>query len=368
MQLLTPKVATMAIGLIAATPLWAAGPPAPSILSNPLAITLLILMVLLLIIIGVLANILIGAAALKLKKHKVGGHLNSIILLGLAIFMSQENLWAQEVVAATTPKMIGGMNASTFYLIATVLFLELFIIIALLLNIRFLIRAENSKYATTPAVELMNVKKEKQPTWWDRINLFKPVDEEKDLDLGHDYDGIRELDNRLPPWWLYGFYLTIIFAAIYLYRFHVSHTAPSSKEEFEMAVAEGEADVKAYLKLKGESVDENTVTWLSNNEDLAAGKKIFLTPGKCVTCHAEDGGGNAVGPNLTDDYWIYSGDIKTIFKTVKYGAKNGMKSWKDELSAKEIAQVASYVKSLHGSQPKNPKEPQGNLYVEDAKK
>ena len=237
------------------------------------------------------------------------------------------------------------------------------------MNIRFLIRAEKSKFVQATATgEAVKEKKAKQLSWWDRINLFKPIDEEKDLDLGHDYDGIRELDNRLPPWWLYGFYITIIFAAIYLYRFHVSHTAPSSKEEFEMAIAKGEADVKAYLKLKGESVDENTVTVLTSAEDIAAGQKIFLTPGKCVTCHGEEGGGNAIGPNLVDNYWIYSGDIKTIFKTVKYGAKNGMKSWKDELSAKEMAQVSSYVKSLKGTKPNNPKEPQGNLYVEDATK
>lgn len=366
MQLLTPKIATMVIAILAITPVWAAGPPGPSILTNPLAITLLVLMALLLVIIGVLANILIGAAELKLKKSKAGT--NALLLLAGTTFLSQGNLWAQEVVSEAAPKMIGGMNASTFYLIASVLFLELFIIIALLINIRYLIRAEKSKFATASTTELVQEKKTKQLSWWDRINLFKPIDEEKDLDLGHDYDGIRELDNRLPPWWLYGFYITIIFAAIYLYRYHVSHTAPSSKEEFEMAVAKGEADVKAYLKLKGESVDENTVTLLTSADDLAAGQKIYLTPGKCVTCHAEDGGGNAVGPNLADDYWIYSGDIKTIFKTVKYGAKNGMKSWKDELSAKEMAQVSSYIKSLKGTKPKNPKEPQGNLYVEDAAK
>lgn len=368
MQPLTLKIVTMSAVLLAATPLWAAGPPAPSLLTNPLAMTLLVLMGLLLIIIGVLANILIGAAELKLKKNKASSSTYTILLLVAATFVSQGNLWAQEATAEVAPKMIGGMNASTFYLIATVLFLELFIIIALLINIRFLIRAEKSKLPVEAVSESPVKIKAKQLSWWDRINLFKPIDEEKDLDLGHDYDGIRELDNRLPPWWLYGFYITIIFSIIYLYRFHVSHAAPSSKEEYEMAVARGEAEVKAYLKLKGESVDENSVTLLTSTEDLAAGQKIFLTPGKCVTCHAEDGGGNAVGPNLTDDYWIYSGDIKTIFTTVKYGAKNGMKSWKDELSAKEIAQVSSYVKSLHGTKPKNPKEPQGNLYVEDAKK
>lgn len=91
-----------------------------------------------------------------------------------------------------------------------------------------------------------------------------------------------------------------------------------------------------------------------------------MDPAKCPACHGTDGGGNAVGPNLTDDYWIYGGSIKTIFKTIKYGANNGMKSWKDELSAKQMAQVASYIKSLRGTKPANPKAPQGELYKEEA--
>ena len=369
MRILSYVVSALLLSVLTTSPVWAAGPPAPSILSNPLALTLLVLMGLLLIIIGILANILIGAADLKLQKNKFTGKIPAALLLLSVTLLNQTTLLAQNAAAAVTeaaPKMIGGMNTSTFYLIASVLLLELFIIIALLINIRYLIRTEKASMSAKVEVAFTKEVNANQLTLWDRINLFKPISEEKDLDLGHDYDGIRELDNRLPPWWLYGFYITIIFAGIYLYRFHVSHSAPSSKEEYEMAVAKGEADVKAYLELKGETVDENTVNLLTAANDLAAGQKIFLTPGKCVTCHGEEGGGNAVGPNLTDDYWIYSGDIKTIFKTIKYGAKNGMKSWKDELSAKEMAQVASYVKSLHGTKPKNPKAPQGNLYTEGA--
>ncbi|HRG93097.1 MAG TPA: cbb3-type cytochrome c oxidase N-terminal domain-containing protein, partial [Chitinophagaceae bacterium] len=183
--------------------------------------------------------------------------------------------------------------------------------------------------------------------------------------LGHDYDGIRELNNRLPPWWLYGFYLCIIFAVVYLWRFHVSHTGPSSKEEFETSIAKADLRVKEYLKKKGDAVDENTVKMLTAAEDIAAGKAIFTDPSKCPACHGADGGGNAVGPNLTDDYWIYGGNIKDIFKTIKYGTNKGMRSWKDDLSAKQMAQVSSYVKSLKGTKPANPKDPQGDLYKEE---
>ncbi len=356
--------------IMAAQPVWAAGPPEPSIFSNPLALTLIILMALLLIIIGILANILIGAADVKLKKRKKEKSSTSVAVASLLIVMllSGPALLAQDAAATTdaaktAAKTIGGMSASTFYIMATVLFLELFIIIALLINIKFLLKTEKEKLETS--VGPAEVKANKL-SWWDRFNKLRPVSEEADLDLGHDYDGIRELNNRLPPWWLYGFYLCIVFAAIYLWRFHVSHTGPSSKQEYERSVAKAEAKIQEYLKQKGEAVDENTVTLLTSAEDIQAGKAIFTDPTKCPACHGADGGGNTVGPNLTDEYWIYGGNIKNIFKTIKYGANNGMKSWKDELSAKQMAQVASYIKSLKGTKPANPRAPQGELYKEEA--
>jgi cytochrome c oxidase cbb3-type subunit 3 len=188
------------------------------------------------------------------------------------------------------------------------------------------------------------------------------MEQEADLDLGHDYDGIRELNNRLPPWWLYGFYITIVIAGIYLWRFHVSHTGMSSKEEYEASVLTADHDIKEYLAKKGESVDENTVTILSASEDIAAGKSIFIK--SCVACHKESGAGD-VGPNLTDDYWLHGGDIKSVFKTIRYGI-NAMPQWQNSYSNKQIAQLASYVKSLKGSNPANPKAPQGELYKEEA--
>jgi cytochrome c oxidase cbb3-type subunit 3 len=198
-------------------------------------------------------------------------------------------------------------------------------------------------------------------SWWIRFNKFKPLEQEGDLDLGHDYDGIRELNNRLPPWWIYGFYLTIVFAAIYLWRYHVAHSAPLSKEEYEIAVQRADENVKKYLKQRGEAVDENTVTMLGE-ADVAEGKKIFQVA--CIACHSEGGAGN-VGPNLTDDYWLHGGDIKSVFKTIKYGI-NAMPTWQNAYSNKQIAQLASYVKSLHGTNPANAKAPQGELYKDES--
>jgi cytochrome c oxidase cbb3-type subunit 3 len=146
-----------------------------------------------------------------------------------------------------------------------------------------------------------------------------------------------------------------------LWRFHISHTGPSSIEEYEKSVATADAQIKEYLKKKGESVDENTVTILTAPAELSAGKAIFTK--SCVTCHKETGAGD-VGPNLTDDYWLHGGDIKSIFKTIRYGI-NAMPQWQNAYSNKEIAEVASYVKSLKGTNPPNAKSPQGELYKDN---
>ncbi len=360
-----------ALMLVAAIqPVWAAGPPAPSIFSNPLAIILIVLMILLLIIIGVLANILVGAADVKLKKRKAMEKAPAANAAMLILFMLiAPSLMAQDATTqttTTTSSTIGGMTASAFYVMATILFLELTVILVLLFNIKSLLKQEKEKLVTESQKAEAAAEKANKLSWWDRFNKLRPVSQEAELDLGHEYDGIRELNNRLPPWWLYGFYATILFAVIYLWRFHVSHTGPSSKQEYERSVARAEIRIKNYLKAKGESVDENTVTLLTAKEDIEAGKAIFLDPSKCPACHNADGGGNTVGPNLTDDYWLYGGSIKNIFKTIKYGTNKGMRSWKDDLSARQMAQVASYIKSLKGTKPANPKEPQGELYVEEA--
>lgn len=349
---------------------FAAGPPAPSVFSNPLAITLLSIMILLLIVIATLANIVIGAAELKVLKRKAEKTSGVSTILLLAMLLIAPSLMAQDATtdaAQKTSKLIGGLDASTFYVLITVLFIELGIIIALLINIKFLLKKEKQRTAVVTKEEEAITAEEKanKLSWWDKINKLRPVSQEAELDLGHDYDGIRELNNRLPPWWLYGFYGTIIFAVIYLWRFEVSHNGPSSKQEYESAIARAEIKVQEYLKKKGEAVDENTVTLLTSADDIAAGKAIFTDPSKCPACHNPDGGGNAVGPNLTDEYWLYGGSIKNIFKTIKYGTSKGMRSWKDDLSAKQIAQLASYVKSLQGTKPANPREPQGELYKEE---
>jgi len=191
----------------------------------------------------------------------------------------------------------------------------------------------------------------------------KPIEEESEIILDHNYDGIKELDNSLPPWWVYSFYISIIFAAVYLLRYHVFN-GPDQYDELETELADAKASVEAYKKTAKNLVDINTVTVLTDAADLNAGKAIFETT--CVACHMADGGGG-IGPNLTDNYWILGGDIKHIFKTVSEGGRSGkgMIPWKQQLKPLEIAQVSSYVLTFQGTTPANPKDPEGDAWVDE---
>jgi cytochrome c oxidase cbb3-type subunit III len=335
-----------------------------------LAQVLLVIIVGLLLAIGLLANVILGAAQVYLQRYKderhKSGHTASKFLTVAFLCLFSSTLFAADAPAATAAPVedtaIAGLPLSSFYVMVSVIFLELIILWALLMNLKKLLAKEAAIQASSEDAT------EKAPSsfllWWDKMNSFKPIQEESSIDLGHDYDGIRELDNRLPPWWLYGFYVTIIFAGIYLYRYHVAKTAPLSKEELTIALDQAEVEKEAYLKKSANNVDENTVTYLTSPADKDAGQKIFTTI--CAACHLPDGGGS-VGPNLTDNYWLHGGSIKDIFKTIKYGyPEKGMKSWKDDYTPTQIAQLASYVKSLVGTKPAKGKEPQGVLFEDKA--
>lgn len=357
------RIAFAAVFLIAGIqPALAADGPSDSIFSNPLALAMLAVMALLAIVIGVLAYVLLGVADMRLQERKkskeaAGAVVPTVMLL---MFLSiAPSVFAQENAAepvAAAASSIGGLDTTSFYVMNGVILLEFLIIMVLLVNIRILIRKEQVKLleAGLSEEEVRELKKTKL-NWWDKMNRLKPMSQEADIVLNHEYDGIRELDNRLPPWWLYGFYTTIIFAVIYLWRFHVSHTAPSSEQEYLASVTQADMEIREYLKKKGDAVDENTVKLLVSADDLSEGKSIFQK--SCASCHKESGGGD-VGPNLTDDFWLHGNDIKSVFKTIRYGI-NAMPQWQNQYSNKQIAQVASYVKSLHGTNPPAAKPPQG---------
>ena len=357
------RVAAMifVIATVSGLPAFAGGPPVPSSLSNSLTLTLVTLMIILLIIIAMLGNLLVEIADIRLKKEKAekGKSKTAVATVLLPVFLLlSTGAIAQDEAKTSSVTSIGGLSPFAFYSMLTIIFVELLVILVLLINIKFLLKKDVERvYDVTPAKKGNTFQE-----WWAKLNKFKPIEQESSVELDHVYDGIRELDNRLPPWWLYGFYATILFGVVYLWRYHVAYSAPLSKEELEISIKSADAQVKAYLEKKGESIDENSVVALTDAQDIAEGKKIFTS--SCAACHKEDGGG-MVGPNLTDDYWMHGGDIKSIFKTIRYGI-NAMPQWQSTYSNKQIAQLASYVKSLHGTNPPGSKPPQGDIYTEGA--
>lgn len=241
------------------------------------------------------------------------------------------------------------------YLLIAAILLELLIMLFLVRTLFQFVGIQKMK----PAVERV-----KKPSLFQRLNQTVAIDREAELDLKHNYDGIRELDNKTPAWWTYAFYISILFGAIYLYRMFVSKSLPGQLIELAQENERAEILQSQYLKTAASAIDENNVTML-DPESVAKGAMTFKV--NCAVCHGVNGEGNVVGPNLTDDYWIHKGSIKDIFYTIKYGVpEKGMKSWKDDFSPVQIAELASYVKSLHGTNPANAKEKQGELFVEES--
>ncbi|WP_161887984.1 c-type cytochrome [Pontibacter russatus] len=171
----------------------------------------------------------------------------------------------------------------------------------------------------------------------------------------HDFDGIQEYDNDLPPWWKTMFYASIVFAVGYMLHYHVFMTGALQTEEYEAEMEQ------AALLAALTPDDPNAVTnyeALTDAAALASGKSIFST--NCAACHGQEGQGT-VGPNLTDEYWLHGGDVNEIFKTVKYGVPaKGMVPWQGKLTKDQMLEVSSYILSLQGSNPANAKEPQGD--------
>lgn len=350
-------------------PMLYAQAPAPSSISDPFVVIMVIIMAVLALLIGLLAYVVLGSAELFRQKQQKEEAL-AAGEPGPAEKKSQGAAPVLTVVAAlllSLPVMAGTnesvaaavdgyrLSDTALYTMTSVIFLELVVIGVLLYNLNILLDIRRKKKAAAVVAR-------PGPGWWARLNSFKPVEQEADIDLGHDYDGIRELDNRLPPWWLYGFYACVVFAVVYLWRYHVSHTAPSSEQEYQLAMQEADERKAAYLAKAASNVDEHSVKLLTDAGDLAAGQRIFETA--CFACHGKAGEGG-VGPNLTDAYWLHGGSVNDIFKTIKYGVpEKGMKSWRDDYSPSQIAQIASYIHSLKGSNPPNGKAPQGTLYEE----
>jgi cytochrome c oxidase cbb3-type subunit 3 len=180
--------------------------------------------------------------------------------------------------------------------------------------------------------------------------------------LDHDYDGIRELDNALPPWWKYGFYITIAVAFIYIFNFHVWGNGKNPTQEYAIEMEQAKIEKELYDAGYIDKIDEANVP-MADAAGLQKAKEIFTTD--CWACHGKAGEGGA-GPNLTDDYWLHKGSINDIYQSIKHGYPDkGMQSWAVKFNPKEISYLASYIKTLHGTNPPNAKAPQGDLFVEN---
>lgn len=317
-------------------------------------IILIILAVFLLFPISSLANAFVAAAKKKMEERVKSTSLKVLIPLGL-LMLSQV---VQAQTATSAPLTSGnGMNSQTMTIILLCgIGLELIVMIFLAFRVSDLVRSPEPKSIHEHGDSAMMAKLKRI---WESLN-FRPMEEEADIDLGHNYDGIRELDNVIPPWFTTAFLVTILFAAGYLYRYHIAKSAPMQLGELKIAMAKADLEHEAYLATQANSIDENNVTIMSG-ADLEAGKKIFTTI--CAACHRPDGGGQ-VGPNLTDEYWIHGGGIKNVFTTIKYGVPDkGMISWKEQLTPTQMAQVGNYILTLSGTNPPDPKEKQGTLYI-----
>jgi cytochrome c oxidase cbb3-type subunit 3 len=204
-------------------------------------------------------------------------------------------------------------------------------------------------------------------SWWQilmhKLTRSTPVEQEADILLDHSYDGIRELDNYLPPWWKWLFYGTVVWAVIYLIVYHVAGLLPLSNEEY-MAEVEEVQKIRASQEIV--QIDENTLEFTAEADLINKGKEVFIS--NCASCHRNDGGGS-VGPNLTDEYWLHGGSVRNIYATIKNGVpEKGMISWAPILKPEEIRDAAFYIMSIQGTNPPGSKAPQGELHVPEPAK
>ena len=271
---------------------------------------------------------------------------------------------------AEVPKSFGGGPfddpSLSFYLLTA--FALLITILALVVGI-YSIRVVNMLNVQTEKDKALRlgITQTPKPSWWGQIvqqlNASIPVEEEKNIELDHDYDGIKELDNHLPPWWKWLFYGTIGFAAVYIIVFHFSGTLPLQEQEYQHELAVAEQQAKQFKASQPQAeIDGNTLSFSPDPIILEKGKSVFAN-NNCGACHRNDGGGNNIGPNLTDEFWLHGGDVKQVFNSVKEGVVDkGMPAWGKSLSAQDVRDVTFYVFSLQGSNPANAKAPQGEPF------
>lgn len=278
-----------------------------------------------------------------------------VLAIFLAVFAAMEYF----IDSGDKPAFIKFPMVALFLLVFLFLLITIEIIVKALDTISYHLLTEEQRVKLAEASNMGIT----DSVWYKKLTKSVPIEDEGQLLLDHDYDGIKELDNSLPPWWVYLFYACILFAVVYLVRFEILG-GDNQEMELKKEMAQAQIDIAEYKKTAPDLMDENSVTLLVDPADLAAGKAIFTT--NCIPCHRPDAGGQ-IGPNLTDEYWILGGGIKNVFHTITNGGRDGkgMIAWsKSGMKPKDIQLVASYVLSLKGTNPVNPKAPEGDIWID----
>jgi len=293
-------------------------------------------------------------------------NLRKFLMMTPLLLVMQPVLAADEVETSYNMMNVVGFGAIIFTLL---LFVVVLLVLLRAIKVMTKVVLKEQGYTDQQIEAELNPpkkpKRSKEEVWHKLLSL-KPLSQEKDLIMEHEYDGIQELDNPTPSWFMWLFYGTIGFAVCYLLIYHVFGIGQLQYDEYKTEVAQAEIARKIYLSKAANMVDENTVKLNHDPAVIAAGQAIFTL--RCAPCHGDHAQGN-VGPNLTDDYWLHGSKINDVFKTIKYGvAAKGMPTWEKQLSPKDIADVANYVKSLHGTHPAGAKEPQGTKEPDDENK
>ncbi len=334
---------------------------------NQLAVLLIIMTIVLAFVIYGLGQVLLVLSRQMLDKNKSENKNITALLMVALLFISPAS-FANGDIATDAVKALpnyGGLSATNFYMFVVVIAVEVIAILFLVFSIRRV-------YAELlPQKEIALAKKHVLKKWWSNIDkkIFTkaiPVEKEADVMLDHNYDGIQELDNALPPWWKYGFIITIVIAFVYLLNFHVLGTGKSPSEEYIAEMQKAKQEIEIFEAKNKDKIDENKVP-MADAAGIAVGLQLFEA--NCVACHTKSGAGSqepsSVGPNLVDDYWLHKGSLNDIYLTIKNGYPDkGMQAWSTKFNPKEMSQLASYIKSLRGTKVPNAKLPQGEMYTE----
>ena len=283
------------------------------------------------------------------------------LLIGLCTLLSlgSTQVWAQ-IEETVGPEAFSAAWWSTYQ--TEILLLTIGAVMVLLLGVLVVVYRMLVAMLKRLAIEA-GKETEWQTPWQSflsRMTQAVPIEQEGEIAL-HEYDGIVELDNKLPPWWVAMFYVTFFMGAgymIYMYGFD----GPTQAEEYQAEMARAEEEVNAYLASLEEVIDETNVYVLQDEARLAEAGEYFQK--NCGACHGKQGQGLVgLGPNLTDDYWLHGGDIKSMFKTVKYGVKNtSMIAWGKQLTPSQMHAIVTYAYNLHGTHPATEREAEGDLF------